>query len=105
MSATKRLEMLEQMIDKGSADPFVHYARAMELKAVGRLDDALAAFDAVRARFPSYVPTYLIAGQLAAEMGRTEHARTCLEQGLRAATEAGDGKALGELRSALAELD
>jgi predicted RNA polymerase sigma factor len=105
MSDTKRLDMLASMLAKGSADPFVHYAHAMELKAVGRRADALAAFQAVSERFPAYVPTYLIGGQLAAEEGRTDEARSFYERGLVRAQEAGDGKALGEIRNALAELD
>lgn len=105
MTDTKRLDMLETMLAKGSVDPFVHYAHAMELKAVGRRSDALAAFEAVAARFPAYVPTYLIGGQLAAEEGRTEEARSFYERGLLRAQEASDGKALGEIRNALAELD
>jgi len=38
-----RLEMLETMIAKGSEDPFVWYARAMELRSRERLDDVRAA--------------------------------------------------------------
>lgn len=104
MSNTKRLEMLETMISKGSADPFVHYAHAMELKALGRNDDALAAFTEVAVRFEAYVPTYLIGGQLAATLGRDEEARSFYERGIARAQAAGDGKALGELKSALMEL-
>ena len=58
---SKRLEMLEQVLAKGSTDPFHHYAHAMELRSVGRKDDALAAFGKVAERFADYVPTYLMA--------------------------------------------
>ncbi len=102
---SKRLETFDLMIAKGSSDPFVHYARAMELRSLGRLDEALGAFEAVATRFPAYVPTYLIGGQLAAEMGRTAEARSLLERGVNAAREAGDGKALGEIRGVLAGLE
>jgi predicted RNA polymerase sigma factor len=105
MSNTKRLDMLEMMIAKGSDDPFVHYAHAMELRAVGRREDALAAFSAVAERYVSYVPTYLIGGQLAAELERADDARSFFERGIARASAAGDGKALSELRSALSELD
>ncbi len=102
---SKRLEMLETMIAKGSTDPFVHYARALELRSVGRKEDALAALEEVAARFPAYVPTYLIAGKLAAELGRTDAARDLLARGVDRAIAAGDGKARGEIEAALAELD
>jgi tetratricopeptide (TPR) repeat protein len=99
-----RLEMLEKLIGKGSSDPFVHYARAMELRALGRGPAALAAFAAVRESFPSYVPTYLMAGQLAVELAEPEQAQQFLTQGLAVAREAGDSHAESELRSALAGL-
>ena len=100
----KRLAMLEAMIAKGSDDPFVHYARAMALRSLGRREDALAAFGDVEARFPAYVPTYLMAGQVAGELEREEDARAWFERGLEKARAAGDGHAEGELEAALAEL-
>jgi hypothetical protein len=102
---TKRLEMLDAMIAKGSADPFVHYARALELRGAGRREDALAALADVAARFPAYVPTYLIAGQLATELGRKDEARDVLRRGLEAAAAAGDAKARGEIAAALDAVD
>ncbi|MEM1415374.1 MAG: tetratricopeptide repeat protein [Myxococcota bacterium] len=100
----KRLAMLEAVIAKGSDDPFVHYARAMALRGLGRRDDALGAFDDVATRFPAYVPTYLMAGQVAAELERDDDARGWFERGLEKAEAAGDGHARGELEAALAEL-
>ena len=99
-----RLEMLEKLIEKGSKDPFVHYARAMELRGQGRGADALAAFQAVRDQFPAYVPTYLMAGQLAAELAEYAKSREFLTAGLAAAKAAGDDHATSELSSALATL-
>jgi hypothetical protein len=99
-----RLEMLETLIARGAKDPFVHYAHAMELRGLGRADDALAAFEAVRQRFPEYVPTYLMAGQLAAELAAYTRAREFMTAGLAAARAAGDDHATSELSSALATL-
>lgn len=99
-----RLDMLEKLIAKGSADPFVHYARAMELRSLGRGAEALAAFHALRQRFPSYVPQYLMAGQLATELGDPALARDFLEEGQRQATSAGDSHAQSEIASALSAL-
>ena len=64
-----RLAMLEQLIESGSTDPFHHYARALELRSRGQLQDALSALSDVSQKFPDYVPTYLMAGQLAEELG------------------------------------
>lgn len=101
---SKRLEMLEAMLAKGSKDPFVHYARCMELRTLGRLDEALAAFGDVAQSFPTYVPTYLMAGQVAAELDQEGVARGYLERGVEAAEAASDGHAASELRAALDEL-
>jgi predicted Zn-dependent protease len=101
---SQRLTMLEKLIEKGSVDPFVHYARAMELRSLARAAEALQAFHDLRARFPTYVPTYLMAGQLAVELSQLDVARQFLEQGLEHARAASDGHAAGELESALASL-
>jgi predicted Zn-dependent protease len=99
-----RLELLEQMIARGSDDPFVFYAHAMELRGAGRAADALVAFDRVKDRFPAYVPTYLMAGQLAMELGATDRAHVWLAEGIAAAKAAGDDHALSELSAALSTL-
>jgi predicted ATPase len=96
--------MLEQMIARGSSDPFVHYARAMELRTLGRSADAVSAFDDVCGRFPTYVPSYLMAGQLAIELAAYDRARDFLTRGLAAAQAAGDDHAASELSAALTTL-
>lgn len=96
-----RLRMIEAMIAKGSTDPFHHYARAMELRSIGRLEDALAAFGEVRDRFPDYVPTYLIAAQVAQELDQIDIARTFCERGLEQARNKGDAHATRELSQLL----
>ncbi|HEX4352041.1 MAG TPA: tetratricopeptide repeat protein [Polyangiales bacterium] len=101
---SQRLDMLDKLIAKGSQDPFVHYARAMELRSLTRAAEALQAFHDLRGRFPTYVPTYLMAGQLAVELSQLDVARQFMEQGLERARAAGDGHAESELASALASL-
>lgn len=97
----KRLERLERIIAQGTSDPFVRYARALELRGLGQLQQALAAFDEVRALHPDYVPTFLMAGQIATELDRIADARTWLEQGIAVAKAARDEHARSELQSAL----
>ena len=43
----KRLQMLENLIAQGSQDPFVRYARALELRSQGAFEQALAALEEV----------------------------------------------------------
>ena len=97
----KRLEMLDKMIEQGSKDPFVRYARALELRSLGELERALAALDEVRALHPEYVPTFLMAGQIAAQLGQVERARELYAQGIEVARAARDEHARSELQAAL----
>ncbi|MBX7196732.1 MAG: tetratricopeptide repeat protein [Sandaracinaceae bacterium] len=101
---SKRLEMLEQVLAKGSTDPFHHYARAMELRSIGRREDAIDAFSAVAERFADYVPTYLMAAQLADELSRRELARDFCRRGIELATRKRDAHALSELQTFLQTL-
>ncbi len=94
-----RLVAIEAMIEKRPDDPFPRYARAMELRSQGRAADALAAYADVAARFPAYVPTYLMGAQLSAETGDVEGARSWSARGIEAAERAGDDHALSELRT------
>jgi len=101
---SQRLAMLDKLIAKGSSDPFVYYGRAMELRGLDRGAEAMEAFALLREQYPSYVPQYLMAGQLAIELGQLTLARELLEQGLRQAELAGDSHAHSELTSALSGL-
>ena len=98
----KRLLMLEKMVAAGQADSFARYALGMEYKKEGRTDDAVAAFSALRALDPDYVPQYLMCGSLLLEAGRQEEGRSWLSAGIQVAQKTGNSHALGELESALA---
>jgi predicted Zn-dependent protease len=100
----KRLERLEQLIAKGTTDPFVRYARALELRGQGELEAALSALSEVRALHPDYVPTFLMAGQIATELEQVNEAREWLTQGIRVASAARDEHARSELEAALSAL-
>ncbi|MFO0551394.1 MAG: tetratricopeptide repeat protein [Polyangiaceae bacterium] len=103
-STSKRLAYLEKVNAEGKADSFARYALALEYKSLGRIDDARTAFEALRAADPAYVPMYLMCGSMLADADRKDEARVWLEAGVDAARRAGDGKALGEIESALAGL-
>src|SRR5262245_22776333 len=93
----KRLAFLEQAASAGTADSFALYALGMEYRKAGRVDDSLATFAKLREKDASYVPMYLMAGQMLTEAERKPEARDWLETGMRVARERGDMKALGEL--------
>lgn len=100
----KRLAFLEQHCAAGAADSFAFYGLGMEYRKEGRVDDAVATFEKLKAKDPTYVPMYLMAGQTLAEANRAAEARPWLEAGIEAARKKGDSHALGELESALANL-
>jgi tetratricopeptide (TPR) repeat protein len=100
----KRLAFLEQHVAAGGADSFALYGLGMEYRKEGRVDDAIATFSRLKEKDPSYLPLYLMAGQTLIDAGRSAEARSWLEAGIEVATRQGDGKALGELESALVSL-
>jgi tetratricopeptide (TPR) repeat protein len=99
----KRLAFLEQTTRAGTADAFAWYALALEYRRESRVDDAIATFEALKAKDAGYLPMYLMAGQTLLEAGKPDLAAVWLESGIALAREKGDAKALGELESALAE--
>lgn len=106
-NASKRLEYLLKLTGQqgaGAGDPFAWYGLAMEYRSLEQYDDALGAFETLRARTPEYVPMYLMCGQMLEKMGRAGDARAWLTAGVEAAREKGDAHALGELASALEAL-
>jgi predicted Zn-dependent protease len=75
----------------------------MEYRKEGQLEQALSAFETLRQKDASYLPVYLMAGQLLVEAGRGEEARSWLLAGIDLARQKGDGKTLGELEAELAQ--
>ncbi len=99
---SKRLEVLRKMIDANTGDlAFARYALAMELKSLGQLDEALQAFEELRAFDPSYVAQYLMAGGVADQLGKKDEARAWFQRGVEAARKKGDAHALSEIQGAL----
>lgn len=99
----KRLTMLEELVSSGKADSFARYGLAMEYRKEKRHEEALGAFQALREADPSYLPAYLMAGQLLLETSKNEDAKEWLTAGIARASERGDGKTLAELEDALSE--
>lgn len=102
---SKRLLYLEKVTSEGSKDPFAWYALANEYASQNRPEDALRTFEKLREMDPSYVPQYLICGQMLVSMKRSDEARAWLAQGLEAAKKAGNDHALSEISNVLASLD
>ena len=101
---SKRLAMLEKMVASGSADSFARYALALEYAGLDRMDDALAAFIALREADAGYVPMYLMCGSMLSKAGRAAEGREWLSEGLTVARAKGDDHAQSEIQSALDSL-
>ncbi len=104
MGSDKRLAMLEQVTASGEADSFAWYALANEYMSFNRNEDALKTFQSLRDKDPSYVPMYLICGQMLLNMGRANKAREWLEGGIIKAREKSDSHAISELEQALEQV-
>lgn len=92
--------MLEKIVAAKPDDPFPRYGLAMEYKKLGRHDEAVRAFEELTRVHPSYVPAYLMFGNLLEALGRAEQAAEVYGRGIEAARAADNDHALGELQSA-----
>lgn len=96
-----RLEQLREMLADDPSDPFTRYALGMELKGLGRAEEALAELSRLLDEAPGYVPTWYQCGKLLHELGRTERALEVLRRGVEVAQAAGDAHTTGELEDLL----
>lgn len=103
--AIDRVATFRSLAAKSPGDPFPRYGLAMEFRSRGELEAAAAEFDALIAAFPDYVPSYLMAGGVAQQLGRADAARDLYRRGIDVATARGDAHARGELQSALASAE
>jgi len=102
--AIDRAATFRGFIAKRPDDPFPRYGLAMELRARGELEASSSAFAELIAGFPAYVPSYLMAGGVLAQLGRRDDAAACYRRGIEVATGT-DSHAQKELEAALDELE
>ena len=100
-----RIDAIRKIVDQQPNDPFPRYGLAMELKTLGRLDEAHVEFDELEKRHPDYVPQFLMHATVLRGLGSKPDARAVLERGLAAATKKRDGHAQSELQAAIDDLD
>lgn len=99
-----RIGTFKTFITRSPADPFPRYGLAMEYKGSGALREAWVTFEELLAKFPDYVPTYLMAGGTLIALGRSPEAAEIFRTGIEVAGRRGDLHAKKELETALAEL-
>ncbi len=100
MTPEQRLAAFRSHVAQRPDDPFARYSLAMALRSAGDRSGAIGEFRELRGRFPDYVPTYLMLGQVLEEQGRTDEALRTYREGVDAARRKGDGHAEQELAGA-----
>jgi tetratricopeptide (TPR) repeat protein len=96
--ASPRIEALEQLLAQDPNNTFVRYGLAMEFVNAGELERAVAEFETVREKDPSYGAAYYHGGQALEKLGRLDDARKCYQQGVESTR---DAHARSELQAAL----
>lgn len=95
-----RIESLRQLAEK-KQKPLHWYGLGMELRAAGRLEEAIAVFRKVHGLDADYVPAYFMRAQVHEELGQLDDARAALDDGIAIAVRVDDEHAAGEMRSML----
>jgi hypothetical protein len=99
-----RLEMLRAQVTQGSADAFIHYALAMELRTAGQAEEAWRVFESLLKAHPDYIPAYAPAADTLVSLGRNQEARTVCCQGIEHCERKGQKHARDQLQTALETL-
>jgi Tfp pilus assembly protein PilF len=99
-----RRELLEAFVAQKPDDAFSRYGLAMECMNTGDTTAAEANFRELLQRNADYVPAYLMFARMLAKESRPDHAREILNQGISAASKAGNNHALSEMESLLNDL-
>jgi tetratricopeptide (TPR) repeat protein len=99
-----RREKLENMLSADPGDQTLRYMLAMELEKEGDHEQSLKYFSELMEDQPVYVPSFLMAGQQLARLGRVEEAKSVYSKGIDQAREQRDDHAAAEMEQFLAEL-
>ena len=96
-----RLDQLHILLAKTPADPFLTYAIALEHKKAGDATAAIEWLDKTLALDAKYCYAYYQKGQVLESQNDFDAARQVYAAGVKAAREAGDAHAQGEIQGAM----
>lgn len=99
-----RRAQIEAMLAQDPQDAFLRYALSMELVSAGEPAAALAELRRLLTDDPGYIPAYLQAAQLSAQLGQPDQALGLLDAGIPRAQAAGDAHAADEMSGLRASL-
>ena len=97
MPGISRRQQIEQMLEQDPEDAFLQYALAMEWMSEKEPAKALAQLQQLLAMQETYVPAYLQAGQLLAQLGQPLEACILLDRGVQQARMQNDVHAAEEM--------
>jgi predicted Zn-dependent protease len=100
-----KIAMLTQILAQNPADAFARYGLAMEHANQGQTDAALSEFDQLLSTHPDYTAGYFMAAQTLVKAGRTDEAKTRLDEGIASARRTGNQHALSEMEALLMDLE
>jgi len=95
-----RLEQLEKFLEKEPEDPFLNYAMAMELEAIGEVDKSFELLSKLASHSPDYTATYYHLGRLMLQKGLKDEALEIFQQGMAKTRAKREQHLLAELQSA-----
>lgn len=99
-----RLEELNRLILEEPNDPFLKYARALELEKRGNSTEASTHLQELISLFPDYLPAYYQSGRLLITIGNFKQAAVVLKSGIALAQKLKNRHAHAELNGLLEEI-
>lgn len=102
--AVGRVEQLQAMLAADPGDAFLRYGLALEYMKLGRLDEALAGFEALLRDEPTYVPAHFMHARALEQTDDLDRARAAYRAGIDVARRTGDTHAAAEMTAALEAL-
>ena len=101
----RRLDLIQEMLEKNPGDSFLNYAAALEYHKEGQPKKAIEVIESLLQRDENYLGAYYKLGKLYEEMGEVDKAITTYRKGKEIAKKTNDAKTTGELVEALMILD
>lgn len=101
---SERIELLKKFMEEDSADPFIHYALALEYAKADQ-QQAIDMFELMLHTHRNYLPIYYQLAKLYEMRGQKENAVRTFDAGIILAKNQNDLKTLRELKAALEEIE
>lgn len=100
-----KIAALTEILTQDPTNAFARYGLAMEYAGQGNTDTALSEFQQLVTDHPDYTAGYFMAAQTLAKAGRTDEAKSRLNEGIASARRTGNQHALSEMQAMLDDLE